>query len=69
MRLFKEALTDFVSAVVALVIMITGFRALYLITILSVNGHATRFNPFLKRLTKNSPRLYIKLNQIETLLA
>ena len=50
---FKESLTDFLCLVFATVITLTGFRCIYLIAILSVNGHLTRFNPFLQRITKN----------------
>ena len=59
---FKQSLTDFLTLVASIVIVITGFRALYLIAILSVNGHVTRFNGFLARITaERNPRMWIKL--------
>jgi len=64
---FKESLTDFIAVFVTVMITLTGFRALYLVAILSVNGHLRIFNPFLKRATK-STLLFIKLQQIEKLL-
>jgi hypothetical protein len=65
---FKESLTDFLCFVFALVIILTGFRSIYLIAILSVNGHLTMFNPFLQKLTKNQPILLLKLQQIEKVM-
>lgn len=66
---FKQSLTDFLTLVASIVIAITGFRALYLIAILSVNGHVTRFNGFLARITaERNPRMWIKLQQIKTVL-
>ncbi|CDW72139.1 UNKNOWN [Stylonychia lemnae] len=67
-RQFKQSLSDFIAFVFMILILITGVRALYLIVILSVNGHLTRFNPFIRRITK-SPLIIIKLLQIETKLA
>ena len=59
---FRQALTDMVSLLATILILITGFRAIYLITILSLNGHLTYFNNgFLTRLARNNPRLHIKL--------
>jgi hypothetical protein len=59
---FRQALTDMVSLLATLIIILTGFRAIYLITILSLNGHITYFNNgFLTRLARNNPRLHIKL--------
>ena len=59
---FRQALTDMVSLLATILILITGFRAIYLITILSLNGHVTYFNNgFLTRLARNNPRLHIKL--------
>ena len=54
--------------VFALVITLTGFRSIYLIAILSVNGHLTMFNPFLLKFTKNQPILLLKLQQIEKVM-
>jgi hypothetical protein len=58
---FKESLTDFLSLLFVTVITLTGFRAIYLIAILTVNGHVTRFNGFLQRLTKDKPLLLLKI--------
>ena len=60
MRLFKESLTDFLALCVTVLILVTGFRAIYLIAILSVNGHITYFNKFLTKITDN-PKMWIKL--------
>jgi hypothetical protein len=63
---FKESLTDFLSFVAGVLITVTGFRAIYLIAILSVNGHLTCFNGFLTSLTQDrNPKLWIKLQQIK----
>lgn len=67
MRLFKESLTDFLALCVTVLILVTGFRAIYLIAILSVNGHITYFNRFLTKITDN-PKMWIKLQQIKTVL-
>lgn len=61
---FIESLTDFLALVAATLISITGFRTMYLIAILSVNGHINFLNNFLKRSTQ-STLLIIKLQQIE----
>ncbi len=66
---FKESLTDFLCLVFAIVITLTGFRCIYLIAILSVNGHLSRFNPFLQKITKNQPILLLKLQQIEKVMS
>jgi hypothetical protein len=68
MHCFKESLTDFLCFVFGLVIILTGFRSIYLIAILSVNGHLTMFNPFLQKLTKDKPILLLKLQQIEKVM-
>ena len=60
-RLFKESLTDFLALLMSLIIVLTGFRAIYLLAILSVNGHLTRFNPFLERITEGRLKLWMKL--------
>jgi hypothetical protein len=65
---FKESLTDFLCLVFAIIITITGFRTIYLIAILSVNGHLTWFNPFLQRINKGKPILLLKLQQIEKVM-
>jgi hypothetical protein len=65
---FKESLTDLLAFLTTIIIVLTGFRFLYLISILSVNGHITYFNGFLKRVSK-STILIIKLQQIETILS
>jgi hypothetical protein len=65
---FRQALTDLISLLTVILILITGFRAIYLITILSLNGHVTMFNNgFLRRLARNNPRLHLKLMQIQAL--
>lgn len=61
-------MTDLISFLACLLITLTGFRTLYLITILSVNGHLSSFNTFLKNKTKSN-LLLIKLLQIEKLLS
>lgn len=58
-----DALTDLVTLIATVIISVTGFRTVYLIAILSVNGHLTYFNPFLNRMT-GSTLLFIKLQQI-----
>jgi hypothetical protein len=50
-----------------LILCLTGIRVVYLIAILSVNGHIQYFNGFLKRAT-NSQLLMVKLHQIEGIL-
>lgn len=57
---FSQSLTDFLAFIATLVIGLTGFRTMYLLAILSVNGHLSYYNPFLKRSTK-SMLLIIKL--------
>ena len=64
---FVESLTDFLSLLAAIMITITGFRTLYFIAILSVNGHLTYYNQYLKRVS-NSTLLLVKLQQIEAIL-
>lgn len=66
--LFIESLTDFVTLVASIVLILTGLRTVYLISILTVNGHVTCFNSMLKKLTSDSPRLWIKLQQIKTVM-
>ena len=61
LRLFKESLTDFLTLLMSLIIILTGFRAIYLLAILSVNGHVTRLNPFLERMTEGRLKLWMKL--------
>lgn len=62
---FKDSLTDCLAMVASFTIMITGFRFIYLVAILSVNGHLTYFNSYLMRVS-NSALLIIKLQQAES---
>eukprot|EP00347_Sterkiella_histriomuscorum_P012885 403366845 len=64
-RYFIESLTDFLSFIAGTVIMLTGFRSIYMIAILSVNGHLSVFNRLLRRITKSS-LLIIKMQQVES---
>ncbi len=59
-KAFKESLTDFLTLIAGLIVALTGFRTVYLMAIVAVNGHTSKFNPFLERITSN-PRLWIKL--------
>jgi len=68
LKCFKQSLTDLLSLLASFVILFTGVRAIYLITIMSQNGHLRMFNSsLLPCLGRKKPLMQIKLRQIEVL--
>lgn len=65
---FQQSLSDFITLVAAILITLTGFRVVYLIAILSVNGHMVRFNGFLSKMNESNARMWLKLQQIEKVM-
>ena len=62
-----ESMTDLLALVASLIIVLTLYRLVFFIAIVSVNGHTTYFNERLRSISKGM--LMIKLTMIETSLA